>query len=184
MTLLDAISTSGGLTENAGSEILVSRRAQAGDTTLPTATERIRVRSLLDGEDPASNIVLEGGENIRVPLAAEVYVLGSVKKPGSFHLTDGAESSVLKALALSGGLESYPKHTAYIYRVEEGKSGRSEIPIELKRMLDRKTPDVALEANDILYIPDAAGRRISTKVLEASLGLGLGLGSLLVYASH
>lgn len=184
MTLLDAISTAGGLTENAGSEILISRRPQTGDVTAPTTTERIKVRSLLDGEDPASNLLLEGGENIRVPLAAEVYVLGSVKRPGSFHITDGAESSVLKALALSGGLDSYPKHTAYIYRVQDGQSGRSEIPIQLKSILDRKSPDVPLEANDILYIPDAAGRRISTKVLETSLGIGLGVAGLLVYATR
>jgi polysaccharide export outer membrane protein len=184
MTLLDAISASGGITDNAGSEILISRRPQTGDATEPRTTDRIQVRSLLNGEDPASNPILEGGENIRVPSAAEVYVVGNVKRPGSFHITDGPESSVLKALALSGGLDSYPKHTAYIYRVEDGKSGRSEIPIELKRILDRKTPDVPLEPNDILYIPDAPGRRISTKVLETSLGISLGLAGLLLYATR
>ena len=184
MTLLDAISSAGGLTESAGSEILISRRSQTGDAAAPIMNERIKVRSLLDGEDPAANVTLVGGENIRVPVAAEVYVVGNVKRPGSFHLTDGAESSVLKALALSGGLDSYPKHTAYVYRVEEGQSGRTEIPIELKSILDRKTPDVPLEANDILYIPDAAGRRISTKVLETSLGISLGLAGLLLYATR
>ena len=179
-TLLDAISMAGGLTENAGSEILISHRTQTAGITEPAVTERIKARSLLDGDDPAVNVTLEGGENIRVPVAAEVYVLGNVKKPGSFHLTDGNESSVLKALALSGGLDSYPKHTAYIYRMEDGQSARSEIPIQVKSILDHKAPDVALEANDILYIPDATGRRLSARVLETSLGVGLGLAGLLV----
>jgi len=180
MTLLDAISAAGGVTESAGSEILISHRPQTGDVTAPVMTERIKVRALFDGEDPAANVPLEGGENIRVPAAAEVYVLGNVKRPGSFHLTDGNESSVLKALAISGGLDSYPKHTAYIYRMEDGQSARSEIPIQVKSILDHKAPDVALEANDILYIPDATGRRLSARVLETSLGVGLGLAGLLV----
>jgi len=184
ITLLDAISTAGGLTENAGSEILVTRRPPAGDVSAPITTQRIRVRSLLDAEDPAVNLTLEGGEYIRVPAAGEVYVVGNVKKPGSFYLTDGAESSILKALALSGGLDSYPKHIAYIYRVEDGKPGRNEIPVELKDILDRKTPDVPLEANDILYVPDAEGRRISAKILESSLGMSLGVASLLLYTTR
>jgi len=184
MTLLDAISTAGGLTENAGSEILVSHHATTGDSTAHNITERISVRSLLDGEDPAVNLTLEGGEYIRVPVAGEVYVVGNVRKPGSFYLTDGAESSILKALALSGGLDSYPKHTAYIYRVEDGKPGRSEIPVELKGILDRKTPDVPLEANDIFYVPDAEGRRISAKILESSLGISLGVASLILYTTR
>jgi polysaccharide export outer membrane protein len=184
VTLLDAISTAGGLSENAGSEILVSRSPSKDNPAAPVPIERVNVRTLLDGESSASNLILEGGETIRVPLAGEVYVVGSVKKPGSFYLTDGAESSVLKALALSGGLDSFPKHTAYIYRVNEGKPGRTEIPVELKSILDRKSPDVVLEANDIFYIPDAAGRRISSKIVETSLGLGVGLGTLLIYATH
>jgi len=184
MTLLDAISAAGGLTENAGSEILISRRPPAGDVSAPITTQRIRVSSLLDGEDPAVNLTLEGGEYIRVPVAGEVYVVGNVKKPGSFYITDGAESSILKALALSGGLDSYSKHIAYIYRVEDGKPGRSEIPIELKGILDRKIPDVPLEANDIFYVPDAEGRRISAKILESSLGLSLSVASLLLYTAR
>jgi polysaccharide export outer membrane protein len=104
-----------------------------------------------------------------------------VKKPGAFYIKDGSESSVLKALALSEGLDTFPSHSAYIYRAEGGSGGRNEIPIELKKILDRKSPDVALMANDILYIPDATGARAGLKVLETTMSVGAVLGSALIY---
>jgi polysaccharide export outer membrane protein len=127
---------------------------------------------------------LEGGEDIRVPEAGRVFVLGRVKKPGAFFITDGAESSVMKALALSEGLDTYPSHKAYIYRVEGGSGGRNEIPVDLKKIMDRKSPDVALMANDILYVPNATGARASMKVLETSVGIGAALGATLLYVYH
>jgi polysaccharide export outer membrane protein len=184
VTLLDAIAQAEGLADNAGAEILVSKKSSAtnGDRTL--LVKRIPVHGLLDGEDPALNLTLDGGEDIRVPEAGRVFVLGRVKKAGSFFITDGSESSVLKALAMSDGLDTFPSTKAYIYRVEGGIGGRNEIPIELKRILDRKSPDVPLLANDILYIPDATGVRASLKVLETSIGIAAGLGGALIYTLH
>jgi hypothetical protein len=78
----------------------------------------------------------------------------------------------------------FPSHKAYIYRVEGGSGGRNEIPIELKKIMDRKSPDVPLMANDILYVPDATGARASLKVLETSVGIGAGSGAALIYVYH
>jgi polysaccharide export outer membrane protein len=184
VTLLDAITRAGGLAENAGAEILVSKPSSTTDNKSAMLIQRIPVRSLIGGEDPALNLRLEGGEDIRVPEAGRVFVLGRVKKPGAFYITDGAESSIMKALALSEGLDSFPSHKAYIYRVEGGSGGRNEIPIDLKSIMDRKSPDVALMANDILYVPDATGARASLKVLETSIGIAAGVGTALVYVYH
>jgi polysaccharide export outer membrane protein len=184
VTLLDAIAQAEGLADNAGAEILVSKKSSAvnGDTTM--LIRRIPVHGLINGEDPALNLQLEGGEDIRVPEAGRVFVLGRVKKPGSFFITDGSESSVMKALALSDGLDTFPSTKAYIYRVEGGTGGRNEIPIELKKIMDRKSPDVPLMANDILYIPDATGARARMKVLETSIGIATGVGLAMLYIYH
>jgi polysaccharide export outer membrane protein len=184
VTLLDAISRAGGLTENAGSEILVSHPSSNENDNSPPLTERVSVIALYRAEDPASNITLHGGENIRVPDAGRVFVAGDVKRPGAFNISDGSESSVMKALALSGGLDSYASHKAYIYRVEGGSGGRNEIPIELKKIMDRKSPDVPLMANDIFYIPNSNGARAGVKVLETSIGLATGLGVAALYLSR
>jgi len=125
---------------------------------------------------------LEGGEEIRVPEAGRVFVVGNVKKPGAFYITDGSESTVMKALALSEGLDTFSAHKAYIYRLEGGNGGRNEIPIELKQIMERKTPDVPLMANDILYIPSASGLRASMKVLETSAAVIAAVGAAAFYA--
>ena len=143
VTLLDAISQAGGLTENAGAEILVSKDQSAIDGKSAPISQRIPVRGLYDATDPSLNMKLQGGEVVRIPEAGRVYVVGDVKKPGMFFITDGSESSVLKALSLSEGLDRFSGHTAFIYRPKDGSSGRNEIPIELKKIMDRKSPDVA-----------------------------------------
>jgi polysaccharide export outer membrane protein len=184
VTLIDAISQAGGLTENAGAEILVSKPSSATSDKSALLIQRIPVRGLMGGEDPALNLHLDGGEDIRVPEAGRVFVLGRVKHPGAFYITDGSESSVMKALALSEGLDTFPSHSAYIYRLEGGSGGRNEIPVDLKKIMDRKSPDVALLANDILYVPDATGARASLKVLETGVGLAAGFGTALIYVTR
>ena len=181
VTLLDAISQAGGLTPEAGSEILVTRENAPADGSSSPLIVRVPVHGLIDGVDPALNIALAGGEEVRVPEAGRIFVLGSVKKPGAFLITDGSESSVMKALSLSEGLDSFSSRSAYIYRVEGGRGGRSEIAVPLRKIMDRKSPDVPLLANDILYIPSATGKRASLKALESSVIVGTGLGAALIY---
>jgi len=180
VTLLDAISQAGGLTSDAGAEILVTSATASPDSPAPLIV-RVPVRGLLDGVDPALNLTLGGGEEVRVPEAGRIFVLGDVKKPGAFLITDGSESSVMKALSLSEGLDSFCSHTAYIYRVEGGRGGRSEIAVPLRNIMDRKSPDVPLLANDILYVPTANGKRATLKALESSVIVGTGLGAALIY---
>ena len=181
VTLLDAISRAGGLAENAGPEILVSRPQVDPDGHATTLVQRIPVRGLVNAADPALNVRLEGGEELRVPEAGRIFVVGDVKQPGAFLIQDGAESSVLKALALSQGLLPYASKTAYIYRTEGGAGGKNEIPIELRKIIDRKSPDVPLLANDIVYIPDNSGRRNTMSALDKVLLISAGLGAAVIY---
>jgi len=185
VTLLDAMSQAGGLTQNAGAEILVSNQPAGTSDRSMALIQRIPVRELLSGQNPELNLHLQGGEEIRVPEAGRIFVVGDVSKPGSFYITDGSESSVLKALALSEGLkDTFYSHDAYIYRVEAGSTSRSEIPISLKKILTRKAPDVSLMANDILYVPNATGLRATMKVLETTVGVGAAIGAASIYAFH
>jgi polysaccharide export outer membrane protein len=182
--LLDAISQAGGLTENAGPEILVSQNAADSSGNGSAVVQRIPVRKLIDAVDPSLNLVLHGGEEIRVPEAGKFYVLGNVHKSGAFSMTDGSESTVLKALALSEGLEHFTGHTAYIYRANAGNGGRQEIAIELSKIMARKAPDVPLLANDILYVPEATGRKATLTALDRVTGIGASIGTTLLYINR
>ena len=172
VTLLDALTRAGGLSPDAGPEILVSRM-QAAENGSPVAlVQRIPVKSLIDAADPAVNLSLAGGEEIRVPEAGKVYVVGTVRRPGAYAVQNTAETTVLQILALAEGLAPFASKTAYIYRQEGVESAKHEIPIELNRILARKSQDVPLQPNDILYIPDNSGRRITVSALEKIAGFG------------
>src|ERR1035438_6460555 len=121
------------------------------------------------------------GEEIRVPEVGKVYVLGNVKRPGAYLAPGNPETSVLKALAMAEGLLQYSSKRAYIYR-REASGTRSDIPIDLGKMMDRKAPDVPLTANDILYVPDAKGTRAGIAALEKLLLFGTGAMTALIYA--
>ena len=81
-------------------------------------------------------------------------------------------TTVLKMLALVEGLMPFAAKHAFIYRREAGTVSKNEIPIELQKIIERKSPDVHLEASDILYIPDNKGRRMTVTTLERIAGFG------------
>ncbi|MBK9169830.1 MAG: SLBB domain-containing protein [Bryobacterales bacterium] len=166
MTLLEALARAEGLGPDAGSEILISRPVKKGAAPgEPHYIQRIPVKGLIDEADPELNVLLHGGEEIRVPDVGRVFVVGNVRKPGAFPLRDAGETSVLKLLALSEGLLPYANKQAFIYR-REASGTKNEIQIELKQIMDRKAPDVPLLADDVLYVPDATGRRAAMNAIE------------------
>lgn len=183
VSLLEALTRAGGLSPEAGPEILVSRAQSGADGTVTSLVQRILVKGLIDAADPTLNVALIGGEEIRVPESGKVYVIGNVKKPGAFAVQDGLESTVLKMLALSEGLMPYASKDAYIYR-REANGSKNEIPIPLSKIMERKAADVPLLANDILYVPDNKGRRMTLGALEKVLAFGAGAGTALIYAVH
>ncbi len=184
MNLLEALSRAEGLSEDAGSEILLTSTKTDGRGQSMILTSRIPVKALIDAANPDLNVALQGGEEIRVPPAGKVFVVGNVKKPGSFPIRDSSESTILKALALSEGLMPYASETAYIYRMEDSKSEKTEIAVDLRKIMKRQSADVALRANDILYIPDRTGKRAAITSLERMLSIGTGLGTAAILVAR
>lgn len=187
ITLLEAITRAGGLSPEAGSEILVTGPLSPAAAGIPAASatplvRRIQAKSLIETADPAANLVLEGGEEIRVParVPSKVYVVGNVKNPGAILIPDSG-ISILKVMALTQGLAPYATNEAYIYRREGGANLKNEIPVDLKKIMDRKSPDVPLLADDVLYIPDAHKRRATVSVLEKVFIIGSIATSALLY---
>jgi polysaccharide export outer membrane protein len=174
LKLLDAIARAQGFAPDAGPEVIVTRRADAAGAT---ETIRIPIKDLLAGNNPALNISLHGGEEIRVPEAPKLYVTGNVKLPGSYPLNEMGGSTVLKALALSQGTLAFTSKRAYVYRLVAGTTDRKEIMIPLRDILHRKSPDVQLQANDILYIPVNSTAHLNAAVIDRITGFGGSVGS-------
>lgn len=162
VTLLDALAHAEGLTNEAGTEIVLTRDDEV---------ERIPVKRLMKDADPQVNFVLHGGEEIRVPEAGKIFVVGNVHKPGAFPVRGPNDESVLKIVAVSEGLLPYAAKYAYVYRRDE-TGAKKEIPIELEKIMQRKAPDVALQADDVLYIPDNKTKRNAMTALDRITSFG------------
>jgi len=166
VTLIDAITRAGGLMPEAGPEILVNRRPKPGEESQPIFTQHVNAHVLFGEDGDEADILLNGGEEIRVPVAGKVYVVGDVKSSGAFPVTHNADTTVLTALSLAGGVGSYPSAQAYIIRRDEITGTKHTIPIDLKGILKLKTPDFPLLADDIFFVPDDTKKRQTNLILD------------------
>ncbi|MGH9630250.1 MAG: polysaccharide biosynthesis/export family protein [Bryobacteraceae bacterium] len=184
-TLIEALSVAEGLRQDAGYRIKITRRAERGHIPLPGATEdpsgrfsiaEVKLKSLVEAENPEHNIPIEPYDVISVPRADLVYAIGAVNKAGGFVLENRETISILNVLALAGGVTSMASlSNAKIVR-QDGDSGKqTEIAVNLKRILDGKGPDMWLGPDDILFVPDSAAKKTAAKVLDIGIQLGTGV---------
>jgi polysaccharide export outer membrane protein len=176
--LLDAITKAGGLETTAGGEIIVTR--PNGSDESAQSIQRIPVRPLFSGADQSLNMKLIGGEEIRVPSAATIIVTGNVKTPGIYPVQDTGTSSVLIAVAQAQGWGTYIPPKAYIYR-NDPQGQRHEIEIDLKAIRDRKSPDVVLQAKDVLYLPENRTAKNVDTAIQAVTGMSTTAAAAFIY---
>jgi polysaccharide export outer membrane protein len=122
-------------------------------------------RNLAD--NPESNVAVFAGDTIIVRKADVVYVVGDVGRPSGF-LMDGGHLSVLQAIALAGGTTRTAK-LGSVRIIRKGPEGMTETPVQLKKILEAKAPDLPLQAEDILFIPTSATKAVATRTLEAAM---------------
>jgi polysaccharide export outer membrane protein len=136
----------------------------------------IELSGLISGSNPSKNIVIRPHDVVSVPAAELIYVLGEVKKPGGFTLHSHARVSALEALAMANGLEktARPKNARILRVVGDGKN-RATIRTDLLRIIDGKSPDIPLQANDILLIPNNIPRAVMLRGIEAAIQMGTGI---------
>jgi len=158
--LLDVISAAGGFTASAGQSITVTHRNQSDKpVTVPLS------RKLTD--NPVSNIAVSPGDTILVHKADLVYVVGEVGRPSGF-LMNSDNLTVLKAIALAGGTTRLAKMNG-VRILRKGPNGMTETPIELKKMLQAKLPDIPLKAEDILFVPSSMSKVVMTRSVDLAL---------------
>lgn len=81
----------------------------------------------------------------------KITVLGQVQKPGSFPLTSGL--TLLQAISLSGGFTSIAK-TSQVRLTRKVKDGSKSVILSVDAITDGSSPDVPLQAGDVLYISE------------------------------
>ena len=183
--LLEVISIAGGLKDQAGSKVAITRELSSGPLPLPDARTDVGGRfsvgevdlvGLISGNNPSRNIIIKPHDIVSVPAAELIYVLGEVKKPGGFTLHSHANIFALEAVAMADGLEktARPKNARILRVVGDGKN-RTIIRTDLSRIMDGKSPDIPLQANDILLIPNNVPRAAALRGIETAISIGTGI---------
>ena len=193
MSLLELIANAGGITDGAGTVVLITRRTEtesltpisdtSGSSEPGSRTIRIQLQDLLNTENTAFNIPVYGGDVINVPLGGIVYVMGGgVSQQGGYVVqSHGEQITVLKAVALAHGLGGYAKpDDAVIYRLNPNTGKREATPVHIKQIEQNKSQDIAMKSNDILYVPDSLTKKILVRASEAAVQIGSGV---LIYRS-
>ena len=189
-TLLQALSQAGGIADDAGSTVIVTRPvpdpseaadpADPPDASAPTAPQMftINLADVLESGDARFNIPLKGGDVVSVPRAGIIYVVGAVQKPGGILLQNDLDHmTMLKMISLAGGTTNTAKvKNTVILRKNPETGKRDQVPVDLGKVLKLKTPDVQLEANDILFVPDSNGLKALHRAGDTALALTTGVG--------
>jgi len=164
--LFDLISAAGGLTDKAGRNVTIERRGDPGQKVEVELSANLT-------EDTQDNVDVFPGDTIIVSRAGIVYVVGDVNRPSGFRIEDNS-ISVLKALALAGG----GTRTSALSKTKilrETPNGIQEIPVDLKKVLYAKAPDIALVKGDVLFIPGSAAKTAAYRTADAAMSLSTSL---------
>jgi polysaccharide export outer membrane protein len=144
LTLLQAISVIGGVIPNADSEKGFLLR---GDKRIPIDFNRLMQRG-----DLSQNPKLEPGDSVVLPLADAVYVSGEVKLPGAVKYT--GDLTILKALTQVGGVTPLAAGGRVdILRGNAEKKERIRVDIDKMMRSPDENPDIRLQPNDIIFVP-------------------------------
>ena len=160
--LFDVLQAAGGPTEKAANHAMITHRGSDNPTTVELS------------KDPAKmahgNIEIHPGDTVAVPAAPIVYVLGEVGKPGGYVLGSGGGVTVLRVVAAAGG----PTRSSAIggtKMLRRMPNGLKEIPVPLKNIMRAKAPDIPLEPDDIIFVPNSRFKEaINAGALVTSLG--------------
>jgi len=183
-TLIQVLSEAHGLSQEAGDSIKITRHKEWGPIPLRQCTEdstgrfytaSVDTKLLLQARDPAANVTIKPNDVVSVPRAEMIYVVGAVNKSGAFVLSQRESITVLQAVSMAEGLEK----TAAGGRakiIRNGGSGqRVEIQADVSKILSGEAPDLPLNANDILFIPNSAAKSATLRAIEAAIQLGTGV---------
>ncbi len=152
-SLLQVISMAGGLSEQASDSVVVFRQFKSG----PGLSLTIKLDELLVKANPRYNIPIFPGDIINVPGSQflDIYVFGQVKNPGAVRMKKGTdEVTLLRAIAQAGGFTDRARRgKVLVTRTEDGRE--KKIYVDVKEILGGGQKDFALQAFDVVFVPES-----------------------------
>ncbi len=166
MSLLDAISSAGGLKPDASHSISILRKGESEPLLVVLNSDPANALS--------QNIPLYPGDRVIVPRTGVVYVVGAVTHAGAFPISPDTPTTLLQAVTLSGGV-GFQASTGDARIIRTTGAKRREIPVNIGRIIKGRDPDPILQSDDIIFVP--------TNYMKAAIkGGGIGIAIGLIYA--
>jgi polysaccharide biosynthesis/export protein len=129
---------------------------------------KVSINGLLRG-DFDKNIRLDPRSVVNIPQADVFFVGGDVNAPGSFRFKEGA--TLRQAITLAQGMKpTAAPDRAIIFREDPGAGKRQEIRVDVSKVMNGKQEDIAINANDIVIIPNSRSKSVGGAILS-TLGL-------------
>ena len=153
--LLDILSQAGGPARSAGPQVVVVRLPKSEGPLAPGAagstTLRVNLKKLLEG-DASENLPLQNGDTIYLTklTTAAVFVLGEVRKPGTYAMEK--ETTVLEAITLAGGFSdrAAPAGTKVLRKRADGTQETIELDLSGGNLRAR---ELLLADGDTVLVP-------------------------------
>lgn len=167
--LIDVLSAAGGLPASASHTVKIVRPGN------PTKTTVVNLGADLTNSEAADMLVYPR-DIIQVSRAGQIFVLGAFKTQGSLPLDQSMPLTLMQVAALSGGV-GYEGRFQDLRLIRTFGAERRVVKVDIKSVLNGKSADPVLQANDIVYLPTN-----QLKAAAKSLGVGgvIGVVSLLI----
>src|SRR5262249_44831850 len=129
----------------------------------------IKLKDVLDGA-AAANPFIQPGDIVSIPEADQIFVTGSVVKPGAYPMLN--KITLTPAVALAGGRnQGSAREHRRLVRQEPGSEKRKETIYNIDDISRRKIQDITLMSNDIVEVPSSTVRAASRNVLGVSISM-------------
>ncbi len=149
-TVVEMLSRAGGLGKTAGRELMLLRTAKDGVQTARGLTIlRLDLRKVMAG-DITNNIRVERDDMIFVPKAQAFFVLGEVRKPGTYAIE--RETSILEAITQAEGFtdKAAASGVKILRRAADGK--QETISLDMSGAVP-KEKSFRIEDGDTIMVP-------------------------------
>jgi polysaccharide export outer membrane protein len=152
-TLMQIISKAGGLTRDAGREIIIIRRQPDGTSN----ALHIPVEDLFMKGETKFDVPLEPSDivNVQIDREVQIYVMGQVKNPGALKILQSRIPTVTQAIAQAGDFTERARRGHVVIRRKDPGGAEREIIVDVAAILNNKAKDVPLQENDIVFVPQS-----------------------------
>lgn len=162
--VLDGISRAGGLRRlgedwgmrtGAGKKCMIIRVENSNTPKERKIVIEIDLQRLLKRGDRISNIYLADKDVLFIPTAEHFYIIGQVRRPGSYALPD-KEITLIEAISMAEGFTPIAaRNSTRIIRVENDVEKIIEVKVDAITRAGQKIKDVIIRADDVIIVPES-----------------------------